>query len=68
MISDFEAPPKNLSLLASVGGVVTAAIAIAGLNWWSAHLKLTQTNSLDTPKTISELSSLAKEAKHRLQQ
>ncbi|MCG6133376.1 MAG: DUF3131 domain-containing protein [Nostoc sp. LLA-1] len=49
MTSDFEPPPKNLSILASVGGVVTAAIAIAGLNLWSTYLTRTQTSSVDTP-------------------
>jgi len=41
MNSDFEPPPKNLSILTSVGGVVTAVIAIAGLNFWSKHLSKT---------------------------
>ncbi|MBW4556384.1 MAG: DUF3131 domain-containing protein [Trichormus sp. ATA11-4-KO1] len=51
MTSDFEPPPKNLSILASVGGVVTAAIAIAGLNLWSTYLNRTRTASVDTPET-----------------
>ncbi len=38
MSSDFQPPPKNLSILASVGGVVTAVIAIAILNGWSKQL------------------------------
>ncbi|MES1023744.1 DUF3131 domain-containing protein [Gloeocapsa sp. BRSZ] len=38
MNSDFEPPPKGLSFLASVGGVVTAIIAIAQFNSWSKHL------------------------------
>ncbi|WP_152591491.1 DUF3131 domain-containing protein [Nostoc sphaeroides] len=38
MNSDFEPPPKNFSILATVGGVVTAVIAIAILNSWSKHL------------------------------
>ncbi|PIG93820.1 DUF3131 domain-containing protein [Gloeocapsopsis sp. IPPAS B-1203] len=38
MNSDFEPPPKMLSILACVGGVVTAIVAIAGLNSWSRHL------------------------------
>ncbi|MBW4563252.1 MAG: DUF3131 domain-containing protein [Mojavia pulchra JT2-VF2] len=41
MTSDFEPPPKSWSLLASVGGVVTSVIAIAGLNYWSGHLSHT---------------------------
>ncbi|MBU7583527.1 MAG: hypothetical protein KAF91_11565 [Nostoc sp. TH1S01] len=35
MSSDFQRPPKGLSIFTSVGGVVTAVIAIAGLNFWS---------------------------------
>ena len=31
MNSDFDPPPKGLSILATVGGVVTAVVAIAGL-------------------------------------
>ncbi|MGM3307092.1 DUF3131 domain-containing protein [Anabaena sp. WFMT] len=38
MKSDFEPPPKKFSILASVGGVVTAIVAIAGLNYLSAYL------------------------------
>ncbi|MBN3959362.1 DUF3131 domain-containing protein [Nostoc sp. NMS8] len=41
MSSDFQPPPKSLSILASVGGVVTAVIAIAILNGWSKHLSKT---------------------------
>lgn len=50
MTSDFEPPPKNLSILASVGGVATAAIAIAGLNLWSTYLTRTHSSSVDTPE------------------
>lgn len=38
MNSDFQPPPKSLSLLACVGGVATAVIAIAGLEFLSSHL------------------------------
>lgn len=38
---DFEPPPTKLSWLASVGGVVTAVMAIAGLNFWSQQLTKT---------------------------
>lgn len=65
MNSDFEPPPKNLSLLATVGGVVTAAIAIAGLNFWSKQLAITysappkisksQTASSATFETLAKL-------------
>ncbi|MBN3883606.1 MAG: DUF3131 domain-containing protein [Nostoc sp.] len=41
MSSDFQPPPKSLSILASVGGVLTAAIAIALLNGWSKQLSNT---------------------------
>ncbi|MBD1832051.1 DUF3131 domain-containing protein [Cyanobacteria bacterium FACHB-472] len=38
MNSDFKPPPKGLSILATVGGVVTAVVAIAGLQMVSNHL------------------------------
>jgi len=38
MNSDFEPPPKKWSLLATVGGVLTAVLAIAGLQYWSNNL------------------------------
>ncbi|MDF5734509.1 MULTISPECIES: DUF3131 domain-containing protein [unclassified Nostoc] len=38
MSSDFQPPPKSLSILASVGGIITAVIAIAILNVWSKQL------------------------------
>ncbi|MEH2373591.1 DUF3131 domain-containing protein [Nostoc sp.] len=47
MSSDFQPPPKSLSILASVGGVLTAAIAIAILNVWSKQFSQT---SLEKPK------------------
>jgi hypothetical protein len=59
MNSDFEPPPKRLSLLASVGGVVTALVAIASLNALSSHLNKTASSSqpgasnAQTPKTDS---------------
>ncbi len=49
MNSDFEPPPKRLSILAVVGGVVTAVLAIAGLEALSNHLH--QTASVPDPKT-----------------
>lgn len=48
MNSDFEPPPKNWSMLASVGGVVTAVIVIAWLNFWSMHLSTT--NPIQQPE------------------
>ncbi|MDZ8104159.1 MAG: DUF3131 domain-containing protein [Nostoc sp. DedQUE12a] len=41
MSSDFQPPPKSLSILASVGGVMTAVIAIAGFNFWSKQISPT---------------------------
>lgn len=63
MNSDFEPPPKNLSILASVGGVVTAVVAIAGLNFWSKHLTAnfeqskiaTQTAPAISPESVAKL-------------
>jgi hypothetical protein len=55
MSSDFQPPPKNLSILASVGGVVTAVIAIAILNVWSKQLSKA---SIEKPEiSISETAS-----------
>jgi hypothetical protein len=45
MNSDFEPPPKKLSILACVGGVVTAVVAIAGLEALSNHLHKTAKSS-----------------------
>ncbi len=53
MNSDFEPPPKSLSLLASVGGVVTAVVAIALLNLWSKHLNKTNVVQTVTQQTAS---------------
>lgn len=38
MNSDFEPPPKGLSVLVTIGGVITAFGVIAGLEFWSSHL------------------------------
>jgi enterochelin esterase-like enzyme len=46
MNSDFEPPPKGLSILATAGGVVTAVVAIAGLQYWSSNL----TKAASAPK------------------
>ncbi|MDZ8056242.1 MAG: DUF3131 domain-containing protein [Aulosira sp. ZfuVER01] len=54
MSSDFQPPPKGLSILASVGGVVTAIIAIALLNFWSGRLSQnTQTSAISTSQTVT---------------
>ena len=48
MTSDFDPPPKSLSILSVVGGVVTAVAAIAGLQYLSGHLS--KKASVPTPK------------------
>ncbi|MDF5711811.1 MAG: DUF3131 domain-containing protein [Nostoc sp. S4] len=57
MSSDFQPPPKSLSILASVGGIVTAAIAIAGFNFWSGQLSQTsqQKPEISTQTTSGQL-------------
>ena len=39
MTSDFDPPPRKWSVLAIVGGVATALLAIAGLEYWSSTLR-----------------------------
>jgi hypothetical protein len=52
MSSDFQPPPPSLSILAVVGGVVTAVIAIAGLNSLSSRLaQNTSISAISTPQT-----------------
>jgi len=51
MNSDFEPPPKKLSILASIGGVVTAVVAIAGLEALSNHLNKTASAPRTTVST-----------------
>ncbi len=59
MSSDFQPPPKSLSILASVGGVVTAVVAIAGFNFWSQQMSST---SVDRPElSTSKIASPVKE-------
>ncbi|MBF2003919.1 MAG: DUF3131 domain-containing protein [Chlorogloeopsis fritschii C42_A2020_084] len=61
MSSDFQPPPKNLSILASVGGVVTAVIAIAGFNYWSSRLSQnTQTSASPTENVETQAQKVAK--------
>ncbi len=48
MNSDFKPPSKKLSILATVGGVVTAVVAITGLNALSQQLAIT--NAISKPK------------------
>ncbi|MEA5552654.1 DUF3131 domain-containing protein [Anabaena cylindrica UHCC 0172] len=60
MNSDFEPPSKKLSMLATVGGVVTAVIAIASLNSLSKHLAANNTiqkpevSASSTPAPITD--------------
>ncbi|WP_445633674.1 DUF3131 domain-containing protein [Nostoc sp. DSM 114161] len=59
MSSDFQPPPKSLSILASVGGVVTAVVAIAGFNFWSKQISPT---SVEKPEILtSKTAAQAKE-------
>ncbi|ABA21193.1 conserved hypothetical protein [Trichormus variabilis ATCC 29413] len=54
MSSDFQPPPPGLSMLVAVGGVVTAVIAIAGLNSLSSRLaQNTSISAISTPQTSS---------------
>jgi hypothetical protein len=62
MGSDFQPPPKGLSILASVGGVVTAVIAIAGLNFCSRQLSQT-TQTTEIPSAANVATSSDKVAK-----
>lgn len=47
MSSDFQPPSKSLSILASVGGIVTGLIAITILNVWSKQVPKT---SIEKPE------------------
>jgi hypothetical protein len=49
MSSDFKSPPLGRSILSAVGGVVTAAIAIMGLESLAAHLRSTHVTSTNKP-------------------
>ncbi|MEW5855933.1 MAG: hypothetical protein AB1861_00890, partial [Cyanobacteriota bacterium] len=68
MNSDFKPPPKGLSILAAVGGVVTAVVAIAGLQMVSNHLSKRATvvespvpaSSKTAPESSNQAIALAK--------
>jgi hypothetical protein len=68
MNSDFEPPPKGWSILAHAGGVVTAVVAIAGLNVLSNHLHKTasvsqparSTSQTATPDSTRVTATVAK--------
>ena len=57
MNSDFEPPPRKWSLLATVGGVLTAIVAIAGLQYLSHHLSrsenVAENQSTPGPKAVN---------------
>jgi hypothetical protein len=58
MNSDFEPPPKKFSILACVGGVVTAVVAIAGLEVLSDRLH--KTASVPQPKISTAQTATSK--------
>jgi hypothetical protein len=65
MNSDFEPPPKSLSMLAVVGGVVTAIAGITGLNVLSNHLHKAaslQQPAISTSQTDTPVAKLDKQS------
>ncbi len=60
MSEDFQPPPKNLSLLVTVGGILTAIIAIAGLEKLSASLKQSPPQVVSSPTVTTEPSGQEK--------
>jgi hypothetical protein len=68
MSSDFQPPPESLSILVSVGGVVTAIIAIAIFNVWSKQLSQTSIAKpgISTSETASRQSVQPKEPQSSL--
>jgi Protein of unknown function (DUF3131) len=54
MNSDFKPPPLGRSILASVGGVLTAIMAIVGLENFSTHLHQTDPALAVKPTTTTE--------------
>lgn len=68
MTSDFDPPPRKWSIIAIVGGVATALLAIAALEYWSSNLRRdpqqaqnSQTN--EQTENISEAKIAALDAK-----
>lgn len=59
MSSDFDPPPKGLSVLATVGGVLTAIAVIAGLETLSRNLRRSPTPPASTTSTSAELDATA---------
>ena len=72
MNSDFEPPPKGWSFLAHAGGIVTAIVAIVGLNALSSYLQKTassqpgastiQTAKTDASGVITTVAKLDKQS------
>ena len=62
MTETFEPPPKKLSILVTVGGVITAIAAIAGLEYWSNHLSKTNPQATNSP-SITQTSVAQLDAK-----
>ncbi|HBE33867.1 MAG TPA: hypothetical protein DD990_21770, partial [Cyanobacteria bacterium UBA11368] len=60
MNEGFEPPPKSLSILATVGGVVTAVVAIASLQSLSGALNRNLSKASPSPSPTVELSATAK--------
>lgn len=60
MNESFEPPPKHLSILATVGGVVTAIVAIAGLQSLSNRLNREAPQASASPTPTPELSAAEK--------
>ncbi|MBD2041060.1 DUF3131 domain-containing protein [Microcoleus sp. FACHB-672] len=63
MTETFEPPPKKLSILATVGGVLTAIAAIAGLEYWSNHLSKSNPQVSSRSPATSEISAAKLDAK-----
>lgn len=67
MNSDFEPPPKGLSILTHAGGVVTAIMAIASLQYWSGNLSkpypkpTSQANATSIPPSPSSMPLVQRE-------
>ena len=54
MNENFDPPPRGLSALAIVGGILTAILAIAGLQYLSRSLEPSANNSGKSPESATE--------------
>ncbi len=61
MTSNFEPPPKSLSLLTVVAGLVTAIVVIAGLNALSNRLEQKESNASRVNDSTSQVEKPEKE-------